>query len=110
MKKKIIVATVATVIFCSSLLPAVAMGRGQRVGGRYYSDANRDGVCDYFVDENNDGINDNCNVVVYGTGRGMGRMAFGRGRYYADKNAGGVCDNLNQARTNTETRCYRNRC
>ena len=91
--KKVLLGVMVCSFVLASGVTVFAMGRhGNGTGyGRYYVDANGDGVCDnygsttgygrYHVDANGDGICDN-----YGS-------ATGYGRYYVDANGDGVCDN-----------------
>jgi hypothetical protein len=44
-----------------------------------------------YVDENNDGVCDNCGTALQGTGRGMNANTVGSN--YVDENNDGVCDN-----------------
>jgi hypothetical protein len=51
-----------------------------------------------YVDENNDGVCDNCGTALQGTGRGQGMNGRGMntntaGSNYVDENNDGVCDN-----------------
>lgn len=67
------------------ITPAAAATPKKTAAVRYYTDKNKDGICDYFVDSNKDGICDHCNW-----NGGLGRN---RGRYFVDSNGDGICDN-----------------
>lgn len=66
--------------------------------GRYYVDANGDGVCDYaksacsHVDQNQDGICDTCGKSCV--------SKKGRGRSFVDANGDGICDNYGKGHGN----------
>lgn len=91
--KKVFLGVMVCGLVLASGVTVFAMGHhGNGMGyGRYYVDANGDGICDnyasgtgygrYYVDANGDGVCDN-----YASGMGYGR-------YYVDANGDGVCDN-----------------
>lgn len=81
MKRKILVWIMAIAATLSMAAPVSAAVTNRGNAGRYYVDANGDGICDNFVDKDGDGICDNCDLVG------------GRGRYFVDKNGDGICDN-----------------
>lgn len=66
--------------------------------GRYYVDANGDGICDNydsskhncrFTDKNKDGICDNC-----------GLASHKKGQNFVDKDGDGICDNRGNGKGN----------
>jgi len=99
--RKTILRTLATVIVLSvCATTAFAAGLG---GGRYFVDADGDGVCDIcganygtcltgtgtaFIDTNQDGICDNCGIYHWCSMAGTVR-----GRNFVDADGDGICDN-----------------
>ena len=84
MKRKVFVWMMAAAVTLSVSVPVSAAVTNRGNAGRYFADANGDGICDNFIDQDGDGICDNC---VLGTGRGLGR-----GRYFVDADGDGICD------------------
>jgi len=100
-----ILAAVIVLSVCATTALAAGPGRG-----RYFVDADGDGICDNcgvyhrcgmaatsrgrnFVDADGDGV---CDYYVTGQGRGNGRgngVQGGCGRNFVDTNGDGVCDN-----------------
>ena len=87
--KRVLTGALAAVL-AVSLSAATAFAAGPRCG-RYYVDADGDGICDntgsrcVYVDANGDGICDNC-------GARHGHWA-GCGGAFVDADGDGVCDN-----------------
>ena len=91
MKKIVIAVIVVALLVAIGTIGAFAAGPSPAAravsAGRYYTDADGDGVCDnygfcgkYYADADGDGVCDN-----YG--------ACGNGQYYVDADGDGVCDN-----------------
>lgn len=82
-------------VLAVSLCAATAFAAGPRCG-RYYVDADGDGICDnagsrcVYVDANGDGLCDNC-------GARHGHWA-GCGGAFVDADGDGVCDNFQSGR------------
>ena len=70
MKRKIWVCMMAAAAAFSLTVPASAVVANRGNAGRFYVDANGDGICDNFTDKNGDGICD----------------------YFTDKDGDGICD------------------
>ena len=89
--KRVLTGALAAVL-AVSLCAATAFAAGPR-GGRYYVDADGDGVCDNagsrraYVDEDGDGACDIC-------GAEHGSCPAGRGTAFADEDHDGICDNF----------------
>lgn len=92
MKKALLGVLSTAIVFSMCATTAFAAGPG---GGRYFVDADGDGICDNceayhwcgdnFVDIDGDGVCDN-----YAAGQGRGT---GRGGNFVDTDGDGVCDN-----------------
>lgn len=88
--KRVLTGALAAVL-AVSLCAATAFAAGPRCG-RYYVDADGDGICDntgsrcVYVDANGDGICDNC-------GARHGHWA-GCGGAFVDADGDGICDNF----------------
>ena len=84
-------AGILTAVLAVSLCAATAFAAGPRCG-RYYVDADGDGVCDNigsrcaYVDADGDGVCDVC-------GAEHGSCPAGRGMAFVDEDHDGVCDN-----------------
>lgn len=82
-------------VLAVSLCAATAFAAGLR-GGRYYVDADGDGVCDNagsrcaFVDADGDGICDNCGAYPW---------CGGAGGNFVDADGDGVCDRCQSGRS-----------
>ena len=82
---------ILTAVLAVSLCAATAFAAGPRCG-RYYVDADGDGVCDnigsrcVYVDADGDGICDNCGGARHGHWAGCGGA-------FVDADGDGVCDN-----------------
>ena len=82
---------ILTAALAVSLCAATAFAAGPRCG-RYYVDADGDGICDnigsrcVYVDANGDGLCDNCGGARHGHWAGCGGA-------FVDADGDGVCDN-----------------
>ncbi len=82
---------ILTAALAVSLCAATAFAAGPRCG-RYYVDADGDGVCDNigsqcaYVDADGDGLCDLC-------GAEHGSCPTGKGMAFVDKDGDGICDN-----------------
>ena len=87
MKKTLLGVLSAAVVVSLCVATAFAAGPG---GGRWFVDADGDGICDNagsrcaYVDADGDGICDTC---------GASHPLSGSGRYFVDENGDGLCDN-----------------
>lgn len=95
MKRAIVGVLTAAMVLSVGVTSAFAAGRGCGRGhGRNYSNANKNAVCSNytgacsFVDEDGDGICDNCNGYHKNCLSGNGC-----GQNYTDADGDGVCDN-----------------
>lgn len=95
MKRAIVGVLTAAMVLSVGVTSAFAAGRGCGRGhGRNYSNANKNTVCSNytgacsFVDEDGDGICDNCNDYHKNCLSGNGC-----GQNYTDADGDGVCDN-----------------
>lgn len=101
MRKVFLGALAAVIVLSANAGTAFAAGAG---GGRYFVDADRDGVCDNadsmctYVDADGDGVCDNCGTNCTGCLTGGGN--------YVDEDGDGVCDNyaVGQSRGNARGR------
>ena len=82
---------ILTAVLVLSLETATVFAAGPGAG-RYYVDADGDGVCDYagsacaYVDDDGDGICDTCGTI-------HGSCPNGAGTNFVDDDGDGICDN-----------------